>query len=179
MLTRFRKDERILIWDLYNEPGNSGYGNRSIPLLKNVFLWARFADPIHPLTVGYWNDELTEINRICLEESDIITHYNYNPSDIHQLLIDKLKKTGRPLICTEYMARSRGSLFQSIMPILRQQNIGAFNWGLVSGKTNTIFAWSDPRPDGCEPPIWFHDILRADGSPYDSTEINFIRHLIY
>lgn len=177
VLTRFGNDERILLWDLYNEPGNSGYGDRSIPLLKNAFAWARSVNPSQPLSVGYWNDDLKEINRICLEESDVITYHNYNEPDAHQRLIDTLRTLNKPLLCTEYMARTRGSLFQNILPMLKQQNIGAYNWGFVSGKTNTIYAWSDPRPDGSEPPVWFHDILRKDGSPYDTAETNLIRRL--
>jgi hypothetical protein len=71
----------------------------------------------------------------------------------HLKLIAELKSCGRPMICTEYMARTRNSTFETIMPMLQAENIGAINWGLVAGKTNTIFAWDTPLPDRTEPPV--------------------------
>ena len=79
------------------------------------------------------------------------------------------------MICTEYMARTRNSKFQNIMPLLKENNIGAINWGFVAGKTNTIYAWDTPMPDGSEPEVWFHDILRKDGSAFDDAEVALIK----
>ena len=61
------------------------------------------------------------------------------------------------------------------MPLLKHHRVIAINWGLVTGKTNTRYAWGDPHPDGSEPDVWFHDILRPDGSPYLTQEVNFIK----
>lgn len=177
VLTAFKDDKRIVLWDLYNEPGNSGYGNNSMALLKKVFQWGREINPSQPLSVGYWNDDLKELNQFQLENSDVITYHNYSKPENHKALIDSLRKYGKPLICTEYMARTRGSLFGNIMPLLKQENVGAYNWGFVSGKTNTIYAWDNPMPDGKEPEIWFHDIFRRDGKPYDEMELKLIRSL--
>lgn len=177
VLRRFGEDKRVVLWDLYNEPGNSGYGNRSMPLLQKVFQWGREVNPSQPLSVGYWNADLKEINAFVLSESDVVTYHQYGPPADHQQLIDTLRKTGKPLICTEYMARTRGSFFRDILPMLKSQNIGAYNWGFVAGKTNTIYAWDAPMPDGTEPPVWFHDILRRDGTPYDTSEVALIRRL--
>ena len=55
--------------------------------------------------------------------------------------------------------------------------VGAINWGLVAGKTNTIFAWDTPLPDVAEPSLWFHDIFRSDGTPYSTEEVECIRSL--
>ena len=177
ILTTFKNDKRIVLWDLYNEPGNSGYKNRSLPLLKNIFEWAREVNPSQPLSVGVWATSLRELTKFQLEHSDIITYHNYSNTKSHQKMIDELKKYNRPMICTEYMARKHNSLFENIMPILKEQNIGAINWGLVSGKTNTIYAWDEKVPDGSEPKLWFHDIFRRDGSPYDLKEIKTIKKL--
>ena len=150
ILTTFKDDKRIVLWDLYNEPGGSGgyrYGERSLPLLQNIFTW------------------------------DVITYHTYEGLDSHQRLIDTLKQYGRPMICTEYMARTQNSTFQDIMPMLKKENIGAINWGLVAGKTNTIFAWDTPLPDVTEPSLWFHDIFRSDGTPYSTEEVECIRSL--
>jgi hypothetical protein len=177
VLTSFRKDKRIYLWDLYNEPGNSDYGSKSLPLLKQVFTWAHTVKTTQPVSSGVWDEKLTELNEYQLNNSDVITYHNYADEKAHQKAIDTLRKYKRPLICTEYMARTRGSQFKNIMPLLKNEHIAAYNWGLVSGKTNTIYAWDKPMPDGGEPPIWFHDIFRADGTPFSPEEITLIKSL--
>jgi hypothetical protein len=129
------------------------------------------------LSAGVWNDNLKELNEFTLENSDIISYHNYSPVENHQHAIDTLEQYGRPLICTEYMARRNNSTFQDIMPMLKKENVGAINWGLVAGKTNTIFAWDEPLPDTEEPPLWFHDIFRKDGTPYSQEEVDLIKEL--
>lgn len=177
ILTTFKDDKRIVLWDLYNEPGNSGYKNKSIPLLKDVFTWAREINPSQPLTSGIWAKTLKELSKVQLENSDIISYHNYSDEKNHRKEIEKLKKYNRPLVCTEYMARTKSSRFENIMPLLKENHVGAINWGLVSGKTNTIYAWGHKIPDGSEPKLWFHDIFRRDGTPYDSSEIAVIKGL--
>lgn len=177
LLITFKNDNRILLWDVYNEPGNSNYGNKSLSLLREVFSWGRQVNPDQPLSAGLWNPELTDLNKFQLENDDIITYHNYENEVAHVKVIDSLKKYGRPLICTEYMARTRGSLFSNIMPLLKKENVGAINWGFVSGKTNTIYAWDTPIPSGAEPKVWFHDIFRKDGTPYKQDEVALIKSL--
>ena len=177
VMNHFRDDKRIVLWDLYNEPGNSGYGNASMPLLQKVFQWGREVNPSQPLSVGVWNRDLVDLGHYQLENSDVVTYHNYADPKEHKQWIDSLRSYGRPLICTEYMARTKNSRFDNIMPMLKDENVAAYNWGLVAGKTNTIFAWSDPRPDGKEPPLWFHDIFRKDGKPYKKEEVAVIRKL--
>jgi hypothetical protein len=177
VLTTFKDDKRIVLWDLYNEPGNNDYRNKSLPLLQQVFTWGRTANPSQPLSVGVWNKSLEELTQFQLENSDVITYHNYDPVEAHRQAIDTLKQYGRPLICTEYMARRNNSTFQDIMPLLKAENIGAINWGFVAGKTNTIFAWDTPLPDLAEPSVWFHDIFRQDGTPFSQEEVELIRSL--
>ena len=177
ILTTFKDDKRIAIWDLYNEPGNSGYGDRSLPLLKKVFEWGWEVRPSQPLSSGVWNLSLKELNKFQVKNSDIITYHNYDSPEKHQAAIDTLKKYNRPIVCTEYMARRNNSLFTNIMPILKQQSIGAINWGLVAGKTNTKYAWGEPITDGSEPKLWFHEIFYPDGKPYKQEEVDLIKSL--
>jgi hypothetical protein len=179
VMTTFKNDDRILMWDLYNEPGNNRQLEKSFPLLKNVFRWARQVAPSQPLTAGVWNNGpgFKNLNQFQFDNSDIITYHNYGYIDNHRQAIDSLKAFGRPLVCTEYMARRNGSLFQTIMPMLKEQNVGAINWGFVSGKTNTMYAWDTPMPDGKEPPLWFHDIYRKDKTPFSAYEVQFIKNL--
>lgn len=177
IILSFKNDRRVLLWDLYNEPGNSNYQNKSMALLKKAFQWGREINPVQPLTAGVWNKDLVDLNSFQLASSDVITYHNYENEIAHQQAIDSLKKYSRPLICTEYMARPRNSTFFNIMPLLKKENVGAINWGLVSGKTNTIYAWDTPIPDGAEPKVWFHDIFRPDGSPYSQAEVDLIKSL--
>ena len=177
VLTTFKDDKRIVLWDLYNEPGNNNYGNRSMPLLQKVFEWGWQIRPSQPLSAGLWNPALTDLNVLQLENSDIITYHNYNGPEEHQTVIDSLRKYNRPLVCTEYMARRNNSLFTNIMPILKKENVGAINWGLVAGKSNTKYAWDEPIPDGSEPPLWFHEIFYPDGKPYKQEEVDLIKSL--
>ncbi len=177
ILTTFKSDRRIFLWDVYNEPGNSNYGNKSMPLLEQIFTWGREVNPSQPLSAGVWNDKLVDLNKYQLENSDVITYHNYENDTAHLKVIDSLRKFDRPLICTEYMARTRGSRFANVMPLLKKENIAAFNWGFVSGKTNTIYAWDAPIPGGGEPKVWFHDIFRKDGTAFSNEEVRLIRSL--
>jgi len=177
ILSTFSKDKRIVIWDLYNEPGNSAYGNQSMELLNNVFKWGWEVRPSQPLSVGVWKLGLSDLNKFQVENSDIITYHNYSGPEDHQAAIDTLKRYNRPMVCTEYMARRNNSLFQNIMPILAKENIGAINWGLVSGKSHTKYAWGEPIPDGSDPELWFHEIFHPDGSAYKQEEVDLIKRL--
>jgi len=177
VLSRFGHDDRILLWDLYNEPGNSGKDLATMPLLQAVFSWARAVGPDQPVSAGIWNNDFKELNEFQLSHSDEITYHCYEPPAEHLKTIHQLRSTGRPLICTEYMARLRNSRFSNILPLLKQEHVGAINWGLVAGKTNTIYAWDTPIPSGAEPKEWFHDIFRANGQPYRQDEVALIRQL--
>lgn len=177
ILSTFKGDQRIVMWDLYNEPGNSGYGQKSIDLLKSVFEWGWEIRPSQPMSVGVWNRSLTTLNMVQLENSDIITYHNYGGPEHHQEAIDSLRLYNRPMVCTEYMARRNNSLFQNIMPILAKEKVGAINWGLVAGKSNTKYAWDEPIPDGAEPELWFHEIFHPDGRAYKQEEVELIKSL--
>lgn len=173
----FRNDDRVLMWDVYNEPGNGKFGNESLPLLKNAFKWAREAGNTQPLTSGIWTTDLKDLNRAQLDLSDVSSYHGYGPALVHRAAHDTLSLLGRPIFCTEYMARKFGGTFQDNLPVMRELNISAINWGFVAGKTNTNFAWDDVRPDGKEPELWFHDIIRQDGTPFSEEEIACIKQV--
>ena len=175
VLGSFAHDKRILLWDLYNEPGNSGKGDATLPLLTKIFEWARTANPDQPVSAGLWDWNLTNLNIFQMNNSDVITYHNYDELPAHQRVVAVLKASGKPLICTEYMARIRNSRFATILPMLKKENVGAINWGFVDGKTNTIYAWDTPLADGSQPVEWFHDIFKKDGSPYREDEVNLIK----
>jgi len=179
ILHSFAHDQRILLWDLYNEPGNSGKVLTSLPLLIKIFTWARTVNPDQPITAGVWNwsDKFNELNRFQVNNSDVISYHCYDGPEQHLRTIELLKFFGKPLICTEYMARPRNSTFINTLPMLKKQNVAAINWGLVDGKTNTKYAWDKPMADGSEPALWFHEVFKADGTPYKKEETDLIRKL--
>ena len=177
IMRTYANDDRVLLWDLYNEPGNNAKEAKSLPLLRNVFKWAREVNPSQPLSVGLWNWDLEKLNEFQALNSDIITYHSYDDPETHQRIIDLLQSHGRPMIATEYMARTRNNRFSNTLPILKKENIGAINWGLVNGKTNTIYAWNTPIESGEEPVEWFHDIFRKDGTPYRQDEVDLIKKL--
>lgn len=193
----FAADQRILGWDVWNEPpysdkvgGNYAAlearqkGQRVRALLPKVFSWARASGATQPLTSGVWGESWEQAGRVSgtpliqLEESDIVTFHSYDGPTIFEEKVVALGRYHRPLICTEYMARTAGSTFENTLPIARKYHVGAINWGLVEGKTQTIYPWDSwqKRYDH-EPTVWFHDIFRRDGRPYDPKETALIREL--
>jgi hypothetical protein len=111
-----------------------------------------------------------------LDSSDVITFHSYDDSANVDRLVTALERYGRPVICSEYMARPRGSTFQKILPIFARRHVNGYNWGFVAGKTQTIYPWDSWYRDyTAEPAVWFHDVLRGDGTPYDAAEVAFIR----
>ncbi len=175
IIGRFANDNRIILWDLFNEPSNNGYNDAVMPLLQKAFEWARAANPSQPLSSGWWTDHPMS-NEFMFANSDIITFHNYrDPQSLETQIKELQARFQRPLICTEYMARKHKSTFQGCLPIFKKYKVGAINWGLVKGKTNTVYAWDEPMPNGEEPKLWFHDIFRADGSVYNQEEVDAIR----
>ena len=170
----FANDKRVIAWDLYNEPGNSGTGNASLPLLEAAFAWARRAKPTQPLTVGPWNGGLRELNKASLQLSDIISFHNYGGLGAVRGQIAALRSEKRPILCTEWMARTLGSTFKTHLPLFKQERVGCYSWGLVNGKMQCQYPWSSKKDDP-EPKLWHHDILRRDGSPYLPAELEFLR----
>jgi endo-1,4-beta-mannosidase len=172
----FRTDDRVLLWDLYNEPGNNKLGEASQGLLRSVFTWAREAGPTQPLSAGIWFNN-SVMNEFQLSVSDIVTFHNYHDAENLTGQIRSLGENGRPLICTEYMARSRGSRFETHLPIFKRERVGCLNWGLVSHRTQTIYPWWSTAGSP-EPKEWFHDIFRRDGTPFNAEEVSFIKKII-
>lgn len=178
----YSSDERILGWDLYNEPGNMGIKSKSLPLVIASYLWARESNPSQPITVGLWQFHLKgktwkQLEYVCIKCSDIITFHDYREVAKTIETIRNLKKYKRPILCTEYLARTFNNRFESHLPIFKKHKIGAFNWGLVSGKTQTIYSWLSKRGDPV-PETWFHDIFRDDGTAYSEKEIDFLKSIL-
>jgi hypothetical protein len=192
----FAKDERVLAWDIWNEPDNGNGGSYQdlepknknelvIALLPQAFAWARTAHPTQPLTSGVWKGDWSVAQKlepgakIQLEMSDIISFHSYDKPEVFEKRVLSLQQYHRPLLCTEYMARGNGSTFQGTLPLAKKYNVAAINWGLVAGKAQTYLpwdSWQHPYTDR-EPAVWFHEIFRTDGAPYSAEETSFIKQM--
>jgi hypothetical protein len=191
VLSQFRRDDRVLGWDLWNEPDNPARRYRQVErkdkldcvadLLPQVFRWARSVDPCQPLTSGVWRGDWADAARrspiagIQLDNVDVVSFHCYDEPRVFEDRIAELSPLGRPILCTEYMARTLGSTVDSILPIAKRHNVAAINWGLVAGKTQTNVPWDSwDHPYTAAPQVWFHDLLQPDGRPYQDTEIQVI-----
>jgi Cellulase (glycosyl hydrolase family 5) len=192
----FAKDQRVLGWDVWNEPSNTNKGSYSKleppnkaelveAMLPKVFAWAREAQPTQPLTSGVWDidfdngSSLTKTQQIQLENSDVISFHNYGWPERFEKEVLFLRKFNRPLICTEYMARGAGSTFDTVLPLAQKLKVAAINWGFVAGKTQTYYPWDSWRHPYIldQPTVWFHEVLHPDGKPYREAEVALIRQL--
>ncbi len=190
----FAKDDRVLAWDIWNEPDNpntSSYGKQEPPnktdlilaLLPKAFEWARSADPQQPLTTGVWQgdwsdpEKMSPMNKLQLNLSDVISFHSYTVPAEFEKRVTELQKYGRPLICTEYMARGVNSTFAGTLPIAKRYKVAAINWGFVQGKTQTNLPWDSWQQPYVyrAPKVWFHDIFYPNGKPYRKAEVAFIR----
>ncbi|HXG68054.1 MAG TPA: cellulase family glycosylhydrolase [Blastocatellia bacterium] len=192
----FARDERVLAWDIWNEPDNMNPGSYNqlepknkvelvLALLPQAFAWAREAGPQQPLTCGVWkgdwssNETMTAMERAQIYLSDIVSFHNYDAPEEFEKRIKWLMRYNRPILCTEYMARGNKSTFEGSLPIAKRYNVAAYNWGLVAGKTQTHLPWDSwqrPYVDR-EPSVWFHEVFRTDGTPYRVEEVELIRRL--
>ena len=158
VVSAFGKDPRVLGWDVWNEPDNmntNSYGSQEpknkvdlvLTLLPQVFAWARDAGAGQPLTSGVWkgdwssDDKLSRMERVQLENSDVISFHNYDKGTEFEKRIQWLQRFHRPILCTEYMARGNGSTFEGSLPIAKKYKVAAINWGFVAGKTQTYLPW--------------------------------------
>ena len=182
IVTKYKDDERICIWDIYNEPGNSMRDQITLPNLKRMFEIVREIDPCQPLTAGVWRTQISEVERFALENSDIISYHCYKDFSSHVKRIKELKKEGRPMLNTEWMGRCLHNTVFDNFPLFYLEKIGCYNWGFVAGKYQTYEPWEGTwqrYESGADTNVdftkWFHDLYRPNHRPYDPKEIELIK----
>ena len=168
----YANDERVLMWNIYNEPGN---GSLSSALIRASAEWARELNPIQPLSFDVWGGSP---DGVAWAESDVISYHNYSgPQSTMTGVQNMLNNSGRPVFITEWMARTFGSTIPDIFPELMDRGVASYNWGLVNGDQQTHWPWGSPaQTETTEPPLWFHDLYRRDGTPYIESEIKMLQH---
>lgn len=188
---RYKSDERVIIWDVFNEPGNSNRDSMSLPLMKRMFEAIRAINPIQPLTAAVWRnkyaaDEVSEIEKFGLDNSDLISFHSYENYLKNVKEICELKKYGRPIINTEWLNRCGGNTVEELFPLFFLEKIGCYNWGFVAGKYQTYEPWNSVWDYYAENPDWYkdfdftkwlHDLYRPSLNPYNPKEIKLIKEL--
>ena len=187
IVTLYKDDPRILMWDLFNEPGNSNRSGITIEPLKRMVKEVRAINPSQPLTIAAWcrdaNYEFSMPEDVfAIENSDIITYHNYGTYEEHVRIIKYLKQFNRPLINTEWLARCTGNTVFDNFPLFYLENIGCYNWGFVAGKYQTYepyeahWQWyNDDKNAPIDFTKWFHDLYRPSLRPYDPRETELIK----
>lgn len=169
-LRRYANEKRIIAWDLGNEAREDAR-----PIVQGMFAWAREVNPSQPLTACW----------VGQEYSDIWTFHSYNRPgeastknpDYHITFDGEMEtavSSGRPILCTEFMARTLGSTLDVVLPHFAKHGVGWYVWGLCAGSGQYQFPWDWPEGSP-EPKLWFHCLLYPDGSPYRVEEIDLIR----
>lgn len=193
---RFADDPRVVVWDVWNEPDNLDGGGVRRPglepknkvalvnaLLPEAFAWAREARPTQPLTSGVWRDSdnvttLDTCKRMQIAHSDVVSFHSYGDAASLRRCIENLSTYGRPLLCTEFMARPNKSTFEPHLGIMKEQKVAAYCWGFINGKSQTIYPWDSwKKASTAPPPVWFHDVLQPDGTPFSQDEVAYIRRV--
>jgi hypothetical protein len=191
VVERFGADPRVTVWDLFNEPDQtnaisypreetSGKTRLANDLLGQIFDWCQAIDPDQPLTAGVFLgvagsvERVSALNRTMLSRSDVISFHSYAPRRSLVGSINHLARYQRPLLCTEWMARTLGSTV-SLIDDLADRNVNNWCWGLVDGRTQTRYSWTSWLKKTGEDAPWFHDLLRQDGRPYDESEAELLR----
>jgi hypothetical protein len=194
IVNHFKHDKRVLIWDLYNEPDNMNLtsykdteyalhkAELSLELLKKTIRWVRGVGADQPITMAPWQNDwscdhkISILDNYMFTHSDIISFHCYENKEGMEKRILELKRFGRPMLCTEYMARPFDCTFQDILPLLKEHQVGAYNWGFVQGKSQTHCPWDSwEKTYEQEPELWFHDVFRTNGEPYNKDEVEFLK----
>lgn len=170
IIDMYGDDERIVAWDLWNETPEAERG-----ALEWLFFFARDIGAAQPLTASWEAFDL----------SDVITFHNYTkpggepryPVGESLAFLPELERAlaqERPVLCTEWLARTEGNTFETVLPYYRKHHIHFYFWGLCAGSAQYHFPWGWPEGSP-EPKRWFHCILYPDGTPYRDEEIESLR----
>lgn len=125
---------------------------------------------------------MPEIEKFALDNSDIVSFHNYFSYIDNIETIKELKKLGRPIINTEWLARCLHNNVAELFPLFYLEKIGCYNWGFVAGKYQTYEPWNsmwdvyekNPKVN-YDFTKWFHDLYRPNFHPYDPKEIEIIK----
>ncbi len=196
IVTKYAHDPKVVIWDIFNEPGNGKRGSMSLNAMRDMFAVARKCDPDQPLTAGIWAYEVDfdkselilsecqrEIQQAALDLSDVISYHDYGKFERTACVIKCLQKYNRPLFNTEWLNRVCSNDIAEQYPTFMMNMIGCYCWGLVLGKSQTNEPYeamwqqleNGTLPHDWDLSRWMHDLFRINHRPYDPKEIELIK----
>ena len=193
LVTKYAHDGRVVMWELWNEPGAGNRGMMSAQILKDLFALCWEIDPDQPLSANLWSrstglvlqgKDPHPVEKLAMDLSDVITYHGYVDIERQVRLCDELaKRWGRPLYNTEWLLRIEGCDFPDNYAFMARRKIGALNWGFVNGKYQTHEpyepCWRTKFEYGGrgDPTKWMHDLFRISHHPYDPYEIAVARNV--
>ena len=192
IIRQFRNDERIIMWDLWNEPAM--YDTQTPKIMETIRLmaqWCREEGCTQAISSSIvWdsgNGNTTGgqygTQRDAAEaEMDVHNFHDYGMQEGHSanvgIIVNRLKKiSDRPIICTEVLTRPNGSGMAVSLRECAKYNIGFYSWGLYSCDSNWDVTWHTSTYYAYEP--MFHCIYYAGGDPVDRREEDYVRNFKY
>lgn len=176
---KYGQDDRLQIWDIWNEYGNSHRGKMSLPALLQFADILRSNRVKQPITAGPLNTP--ELRDPCHELSDIISFHYYGPNEGVIPMIEELRERWeRPLLNTEWLNRIGRNTVDYQFPLYYLERIGSYNWGLIQGYSQTFEPWGgyyirQSKGEELDLTLWQHDLYRFNGLPYIPAETKLIR----
>ena len=182
---KYGQDDRLQIWDVWNEIGNSNRGMMSVPAMERFFEILRSNGVKQPLTADVWlYDEngfpCSEAQKRALELSDVITFHCYGSYDTMLKVIEALRTYDRPIINNEWLNRLENNNVEDMFPLFYKEKIGSYHWGLMQGYSQTYEPWGiyfirQSKGEKLDLTKWQHDIYRFNGMPYIPEEIEIFK----
>lgn len=191
IIRHFRGDERIILWDVWNEPNM--YDADTEPMMNwisQIVQWAHEEGCTQPLSASIvWDGGVGTNNatstglRIVRDNTerlmDVHNYHDYNCQESFNgetaSMVNRLKKLGdRPLVCTECMTRTNGSTYARTLTDFAKYNVNFYTWGLYACDPNWEVKWSRSAFYNWEP--MFHNALYMDGEPYGESEPQWVKN---
>ena len=196
----FAKDRRIIMWDLFNEPGCVNFFSAgdadftlSLKAVEHFLEWSLEMDPVQALTSSiFWRGDLinneTPLHKYAREvesKMDVHNFHDYSaagdsdhPQEYQRKLMDYLLGiSNRPLVCTECLTRVNNSGLARTFADFQPYNVNFYLWGLYICDRNWAVRWERSTYEPYENP--FHNLLRPDGDPIDFRDIELIRNYCF
>ena len=191
LIRPFANDERIVLWDIWNEPGfKTGDPEtfREMEWVEKMVHWCREENLCQPITASIiWDpDRDADVSSPTWEKrrqvEAMMDLHNFHSYDCARnfgaeidYTLDRIRKiSNRPIVCTEAMIRVNGSSIQRTLPMFAREHVHVYLWGLYNNDWNWSVKWGRSTYDAFDP--MFHDFLWADGDAYDAREFPFIKN---
>jgi hypothetical protein len=192
IMTKYRDDDRILFWNIWNEPGANRREEVTVANLREMFALAWKIGVKQPCAADVWTDDFgtdakakNQAQYWAGKLSDIVSYHCYGDYEYQICVIRKLKRYyDRPMVNTEWLARIKNNDVFSAYPLFYIENVGCTCWGFVAGRYQTYEPWESmwrsydeghPATKDWDMTKWFHDLFRPSHRPYDPKEISLIK----